>query len=517
MMSRKLSKGTDLRSPIPNPQTKVLIIITIMLLAVLEVLDSTIVNVALPNMMPSLNADQNQITWVLTSYVVAAAMMLPLTGFLSNRLGTKQLLIIDVTGFMVSSFLCGTANSLNLMVIYRLLQGAFGAALIPLSQSILRESFPLEEQGKAMAIWGLGIMAAPVCGPTLGGYIVAHASWRWIFYLNAPICFLGLIMTILIIPDSKKINQKIDYFGVLLMFTGIGCLQIFLDQGNSNNWFHSNFIILMAMISLLSTILFISRSLSHKTPVITLSIFSDRNFTLCTLLLGLFCACLFGFVTLEPIMLENLFHYTPLIAGDTMIALGLASAVSMGLSSFLMARINIKYILCFSLIMSAISTYYLSTLSLTASQDNFMIANAFFGFGLGLFMVPLTTYSLATMAEKNITEAAGLFTYGRMLGTSVGVSLLSTLVARETQINWLHLTGHINVFNNNLRVWLNHQNLTLHSPQALMQLQMQLTAQSSMIAFIDAYRLICISLICFIPLVLLLRNVALTKNRSTAH
>src|SRR3990167_6759716 len=205
--------------------SKYLIIFTIMLVAVLEVLDSTIVNVALPNMMPSLNADQNQITWVLTSYVVAAAMMLPLTGFLSHRIGTKNLLIINITGFLVSSFACGTADSLSMMVFYRLLQGGFGAALIPLSQSILRDSFPLEEQGKAIAIWGLGIMAAPVFGPTIGGYIVAHSSWRWIFYLNAPICFLGLLMTIIVIPPSKKTSAKIDYLGVIFMFIGIGCLQ----------------------------------------------------------------------------------------------------------------------------------------------------------------------------------------------------------------------------------------------------------------------------------------------------
>src|SRR3990167_4854991 len=214
-----------------SARQKTLIIVTIMLVAVLAVLASTIVNVALPNMMQSLNANQDQITWVLTSYVVAAAMMLPLTGFLSNRIGIKNLLLVDIAGFLVSSFLCGTANALNMMVFYRLLQGGFGAALIPLSQSILRESFPLEEQGKAMAIWGLGIMAAPVFGPTIGGFILAHASWRWIFYLNTPFCILGMLMTIAVIPASKKINRQIDFLGVLLMFAGIGALQIMLDQG----------------------------------------------------------------------------------------------------------------------------------------------------------------------------------------------------------------------------------------------------------------------------------------------
>lgn len=498
-----------------NMNQKYLIIITIMLVAILEVLDSTIVNVALANMMPSLNANQNQITWVLTSYVVAAAMMLPLTGFLSHRFGTKNLLLIDITGFLISSFACGTATSLNSMVFYRLLQGGFGAALIPLSQSILRESFPLEEQGKAMAIWGLGIMVAPVFGPTIGGFILQHASWRWIFYLNAPFCALGIMMTLFTIPASKKQAQKIDYLGVLFMFTGIGCLQIFLDQGNSNNWFHSNTILLLSVISLFFTILFLVRTASHKNPVITFSIFKDRNFSLSTILLALYCGCLFGFVTLEPIMLENLFHYTPLIAGKTMITIGLSSAIAMGLSSFLMNRVNIKIILITSVLISAAGAFYFSRLSLDAERVHFIIGNAFFGFGLGLFMVPLTTYSLATLPSHNITEAAGLFAYGRMLGTSVGVSLLSTLVAQETQINWSELGAHINLFNNNFRVWLYHQHLGAHNPKGLMELKISLLSQSNMVAFIDAFYLIGILLICFIPLILCLKTVSLKGSIST--
>src|SRR3990167_3451543 len=494
-----------------SARQKTLIIVTIMLVAVLEVLDSTIVNVALPNMMPSLNANQDQITWVLTSYVVAAAMMLPLTGFLSNRIGIKNLLLVDIAGFLVSSFLCGTANALNMMVFYRLLQGGFGAALIPLSQSILRESFPLEEQGKAMAIWGLGIMAAPVFGPTLGVYIVAHASWRWIFYLNAPICFLGLIMTLIVIPQTEKTPQKIDYIGIFLMFVGIGCLQIFLDQGNSNNWFRSNYILLMAVISVFSMTLFIIRSLSHKTPVITLSIFRNLNFTLSTILLALYCGCLFGFVTLQPIMLENLFHYNTMLAGETMIAIGLSSAVSMGISSFLMNRFNVKIILIVSILFSAFATFQFSKISLVATQMDFIIDNLFFGFGLGLFMVPLTTYSLATLPKKNITEAAGLFSYGRMLGTSVGVSLLSTLVARETQINWSQLNEHVSPYSNHLRTWLAQQHLTLRNAQALTELKMNVLSQANMIAFIDAYYLMTIVLLMMIPVIFLIQKVELQK------
>jgi DHA2 family multidrug resistance protein len=494
-----------------------LIIITIMLVATLEVLDSTIVNVALANMMPSLGANQDNITWVLTSYVVAAAMMLPLTGFLSHRIGTKNLLLIDITGFLISSFACGTASTLNIMVLYRLLQGGFGAALIPLSQAILRESFPLEKQAKAMAIWGLGIMAAPVFGPTIGGYIVAHSSWRWIFYLNAPICFLGLVMTIIVIPNAKTTNERIDYFGILLMFTGIGCLQVMLDQGNSNNWFQSDFILGLALICLLSTVLFIYRSNHHPTPVITLSIFKNRNFSICTILLALYCGSLFGFVTLEPIMLENLFGYTPMIAGKTMIAIGLSSGVAMILSSMMMKKTDIKIILSVSMIATAIGAFYFSSLSLSASKNNFMMGNAIFGFGLGFFMVPLTTYSLATLPAKYITEAAGLFAYGRMLGTSVGVSLLSTLVSRETQMNWLRLGSDINPSNNNLRIWLAQHHLTTQNPMALTQLQMMISRHASMIAFIDAFWLIGVLLICFIPLILMIQSVELKNDIHLAH
>lgn len=488
-----------------------------MLVAILEVLDSTIVNVALPNMMPSLGADQNEITWILTSYVVAAAMMLPLTGFLSQQLGTKKLLLIDIIGFMVSSFACGAANDLNLMVVFRLFQGAFGAALIPLSQAILRDSFPLEEQPKAMAIWGLGIMAAPVFGPTLGGYIVAHASWRWIFYLNAPICFLGMMMTIAFIPSFEKHPRKVDLTGVFFMFLGIGALQVFLDKGNEQGWFHSNAILLLCLTSILSFIFFFIRAHQNPYSVITLAIFKDRNFSLCTFLLAAFCGCLFGFITLEPIMLENLFHYTPMIAGETMITIGLSSAFAMVIGPLLMKTLKVKYILLISVFATALGAYYFSCLTLNATQSDFRLGNGLFGFGLGGFMVPLTTYSLATLRKEDITEGAGLFTYGRMLGTSIGVSLLSTFVARETQINWHTLSSHLNPHNPNLYFWLQQQHLSLQNTQSLIELQTLLVTQSSFIAFIDAYRLMSLLLLALIPVIFCLKDVTLTSTEIVAH
>ncbi len=491
---------------------KWLIVITIMLVAILEVLDSTIVNVALPAMMPSLGADQEKITWVLTSYVVAAAVMLPLTGFLSNRIGQKRLLLIDICGFMVSSVLCGLTSNLSMMVFFRLCQGAFGAAMIPISQAVLRQTFPIEEQGKAMAIWGLGIMVAPVLGPTLGGFITEHASWRWIFYINLPVCLISFVMATLFIKETKRIHQNIDWLGMICMFIGIGCLQVFLDQGNSQNWFDSNMILLLFIISVVSSVYFILRSLTHKHPVIKLDIFKDRNFTICTITLAVFAACVFAFLALEPIMLQTTFGYTAFIAGITMSPMGLASACSMILSAGLIHIINVKRLISIGLLLCASGIYYMSHLSLQAGQWHFIVGNAFIGGGMGLVMVPLTTYSLITINKADITEGAGLFAYGRMLGSSIGISLLSTLVTRETQINWNRLGGHINYFNNNLHHWLNTQGLSLTNPKSYAILANTLHGNASIIAFLDSYLLITIILLLLIPLIYCLKLVDMTET-----
>ena len=216
---------------------------------------------------------------------------------------------------MLCSFACGIASSLTMMVVFRALQGAFGAALIPLSQAILRQSFPLEEQGKAMAIWGMGIMVAPVLGPTLGGYITSNADWRWVFYINLPVCLLALAMAWYYVPKTAGQKRDLDWLSVVAMFIGVGCLQIFLDQGNTKDWFSSQFIITLAISSCLGLVYFITRSLKQPKPAIQLKLFKDRNLSCSTISLGLFCGTFFGIITLQPILLESLFNYTPINAG----------------------------------------------------------------------------------------------------------------------------------------------------------------------------------------------------------
>jgi MFS transporter, DHA2 family, multidrug resistance protein len=494
-----------------SPKRKAFIIITVMCVAILEVLDSTIVNVALPHMMPALNANADQITWVLTSYLVASAMMIPLTGFLSRRWGERRLLLTNTSGFMISSLLCGTATTLSSMVFLRCCQGAFGAALIPLSQSILKQSFPKNKQGKAMAIWGMGVLVAPVLGPTLGGLITENSSWRWIFYINLPICAIALILAFIFIPKVKSKRGPIDIVGILLMFIGVGCLQIFLDQGNNHDWFHSQYILTLLIISVISLVLFVQWSLQYSKPAVQIKLFSNRNFRLSTICLAIFCGTQFGILTLEPIMLERLFNYSALAAGLTLMPMGLCSALSVGFCSNLFNKMPIKYILIIGAIFSIIGSHYVSTLTLQSNQAKFVIANMIMGFGMGFFMVPLSVYALSNIPEDKTTDGAGLYSYGRMLGSSIGISLLSTLCSRETQINNHHFIPYISPYNLPLHFWLTQHQQTLKSPQTLAILQQLVTQQSAFRAYLDAFFLCSICFASMIPLMLLMKHVKLNQ------
>lgn len=494
-----------------------LIILTIMLLAILEVLDSTIVNVALRPMMASLGANQNQITWVLTSYVVASAIVLPLTGFFMNRLGRKTFLLACSLGFMASSFLCGISTSLTEMIIFRIFQGLFGSSLIPISQAILRETFPLEEQGKAMAIWGLGIMAAPVCGPTLGGFITQHASWRWVFYINLPMCLIGIVLILLVIKESPRIKDKIDTFGLALMILGIAALQIFLDKGNENDWFSSNGIVALALLSTYCLLYFLIRTYHQKKPLINLSLYRDRNFRVCSLLMLSFCGCLFSFITLVPIMLQKLYGYNAIDAGWSMAPLGIASGFGMIIASNIMQKTGVKPILTLAILAASYGAWRYTHLTAAADFYYFITSNLYLGFGMGCFMVPLSTYALATINKESIVEASGLFSYARMLGTSIGISLISTVVSRSVQQNWHQLSGFVNPFNPHYHQWLSAQHTTQLNGDALARMDHLITLHANLLGFIRGFSVITLCLLLLIPLIWRLESVKLTSDAPVAH
>ena len=493
-----------------TPQQRLLIIITVMLVAFLEVLDSTIVNVALTHMMPALGANQDQITWVLTSYVVTSAIVLPLTGFLSKRLGEKKLLIYCIIGFMTGSFLCGTATSLSFMITARCLQGCFGASLIPLSQSILKQTFPLEKQGKAMGIWALGVLVAPVMGPTLGGLITQSASWRWIFYINTPICAMAFFMAIKMIPAIAPRPEKIDWIEIGLMGVGIAALQILLDQGNSQDWFASNHMVVLLLVFMTGMTFFIIRSLTSANPAVNLRTLKNRNFSTSCLALMIFCGSQFSLLAIQPIMLQTLFGYTSLNAGLTTVPMGLFSCISVIISAATINRVNVKWLLITGCLFCIAGTSYLSTLNLNTDQIHFILANCLLGAGMGFTMMPLSITALSTLNEEQITTAAGLFGSSRMLGTSIGVSLMITLVSRQTQIGWNHLGGKITHFSMPLRHWLWHQHSSLSNPATLHQLQQTVYQQAAMQAFLDAFHAASLSFILMIPVILLMKPIKLT-------
>lgn len=484
-----------------------MIVLTIMMVATLEVLDSTIVTVALPHMMGALGANLDEITWVVTSYIVASAITMPLTGFMVLRLGRKRLLLISICGFMLSSVLCGITNDFTQIVIFRTMQGIFGAALIPLSQAILRNTFPLSEQGKAMAIWGIGIMAAPILGPTLGGYITETSSWRWIFYINIPVCALSLILATSFILETKRVYQSIDWLGLILMAVGVGALQLFLDQGNQRGWFDSNILFSTFLLSLFCLITFVTRSLLRSENIINLRLFADYNFSVSTFLLAAFSGAMFSNLTVQPLMLEHLLNYPVMTTGLVMAPRGIAAAFAMGLSVFLMKKVNLRIILITSIFLASYGSYLMSHLNLNADIAANIAPTIFQGLGMGFFFVPLSATALSTIPKQSISEASGLFSYGRMLGTSIGVSIITTVITRQQQINWNRLGGHIHGFSSNLALWLNHQQLTLTNPIAVQRLAEQLSQHSAMIAFINSFLATSYSFLILIPFVFLLKPI----------
>lgn len=494
-----------MRHDIPPDRLKWLITIAVMSVAVIEVLDMTIVNVALPNMMGALGASSDQITWVLTSYIVSSAICMPLTGFLVTHFGRKRLLLINIIGFGISSALCGMAVNLVQIVVFRTLQGVFGATLVPMSQFILRDTFPKAEQGKAMAIWGIGIMVGPILGPTLGGYITEYSNWRWIFYVNLPICILALWMTIQYISESPRTKQFLDKFGLILMAVGIGSLQYALDRGNQENWLQSNDILITLIISAYCLVFFVIRGLKYPKNIINIRIFKDRNFTLSTLILMLFCITTFGILALQPLLMQNYLNYPVLRIGLDMGPRGISCAIAMFIVSKLIGRVDVRIILIAGVLLNVWSAYIMTQFSLDVSEYYFIITAFIQGLGMGLIFVPVSVVALSTLPATSIAEGSGLFSFGRSIGSSVGISLFSTVLSRMSQSNWNRLGGHLSAQDPALQQWLATQHLTLNSPTAMPLLADTLGRHSSMIAFVDCFWLSMVLVITSIPLILLLK------------
>lgn len=490
----------------PDRATQIIITISVMLVAVIEVLDMTIVNVALPPMMGALGANSDEITWVLTAYIVSSAIVMPLTGLLVKLVGRRTLLLIDIAGFLTTSLLCGLSVSLAEMVFLRTLQGIFGASLIPLSQYILRDIYPPEKHGKAMAVWGVGIMVAPVLGPTLGGYITSWINWRWIFFINVPVCIIAFSLTLFNITETVRENIKIDWHGLILMIIGIGCLQIVLDRGNSSGWFSSNFILITSIASAIGLITFISKGIQDRHNIIDLQLFRYRNFWLCCTILLIYTMGIIGMISIQPILLENLFNYNAQTAGLAMAPRAIASALTMIAAGFLTERVDNRWLILTGILFTTIGSYLTAHINMHTSFDLFAWYGFVQGLGMGLVFTPLSTLALSEMAGKEMAEGAGLFSFSRSIGSSIGISILSTTISRETQVNWNQLGGHLTTTQYNFQRWLQLKDMSITNPQDVHRIAQTLHHHATMVAFVDTFWLVTLSSALLLPFVFFLKR-----------
>jgi len=477
-----------------------IITITVMLVTVIETLDMTIVNVSLPTIAGSLGANYDQMPWVITTYTITAAIIMPLTGFLVSIIGQKRLLLLNITGFLINSCLCGLSQNIIQLVIFRGLQGLFGASLVPLSQSIINQNFSADEKPKAMSIWGIGVMVGPVLGPSLGGYITDVLNWKYIFFINIPICLVALVLTRKFIEDTPRNKTAIDWLGIFFIVTGIGSLQIFLDRGNIDNWFDSNFILTIFVISIVSILFFVIHRITKPDKLVNISLFKNRQFFFCTLMVFVFSSGFFGVVVILPTMLENVANYSSITTGIFMASRGIAAIIGMLLVPKLIEKIDLPKIIIIGIILSSFSTYLMAQYNSMLSFEIMVIPTLILGVGSSFIFSPLIILSLGSLHPSQIAEGAGLFSFFRSLGLSMGMSISSTLMSRETSVNWQYFSQ-----NNNLNQMILYGknsigNLHLDKKIILPYLNTLLKRESLMLAFTNVNYFITICFILMLPL-----------------
>jgi DHA2 family multidrug resistance protein len=494
-----------------------LITISIMLATVMQALDSTIANVALPHMQGSLAAASDTITWVLTSYIIAAAIMTPLAGWLAGRFGRKRLFLFSVAGFTVASMLCGIAGDLAQMVIYRLLQGIFGAALVPLSQSILLDINPREKHGQAMAIWGAGIMVGPILGPMLGGWLTDTYNWRWVFYINLPIGILAFLGIVAFVHETARHRDRpFDFFGFAMLSLGIGALQLMLDRGEQQDWFGSTEIIIEAGLAIAGLYVFIAHSLTAERPFLHPAPFRDRNFVSGIILIFIVGTILLATVALLPPMLQDLMGYPVVLTGIVLAPRGLGMMISMMVAGRLVGRIDGRLIMLSGFLMTALSLYQMTSYAMVMDERPILVSGIIQGLGLGFIFVPLSTATFATLAPEYRTEAAGVYSLLRNLGSSIGISVVEALLARNLQVNHAEIASHVSPFNLAMRM----PDVVLHwdwqTTAGLAALNEEIRRQAAMIAYVDDFKLMMIVTLAAIPLLLLVRSPARRPSPAAA-
>ncbi len=497
-----------------------------MLATFMEVLDTSIAAVALPYIAGNLSATNDEATWVLTSYLVANAVVLPASTWFSLRFGRKRFLIACIIIFTVSSFLCGAATSLGMILIARAIQGAGGGALQPLSQAILLESFPPQKRGMAMAAFALGVVVAPVLGPTLGGWLTDTYSWRWAFYINIPVGVFAVLMISRYVQDPSYVREahpgKLDAIGLGLLAVWLGCLQVILDKGQEDDWFGATWIRWAAFILIVCLVMFLIREFRHKKPLVDLRVFRHRNFTLGCLLIGLFGAAIYALVTLLPLFYQELMGYTALAAGWAVSPRGVGAIIAMPIIGYLTAKIDNRWLIAFGFALFAIASLWFGELNLSIGQWTFLWAILISGFGSGCVFVPLSTTTMAFLRNEEIGNASGLYNLLRNIGGSIGISVVNTIVARHEQLHRNELAASLTPARIEVRGSIEGMQQYLvtqgASPAGALQqahalIAQLLTSQARLWSYVDDFRYM--ALVCFgcIPIVFALKKSVGIKGR----
>lgn len=496
----------------------------VMLATFIFVLDSTIANVALPNMAGSFSASQDESMWILTSYLIASGIILPSVAWFSSVFGRKKFFIACILIFTFASVLCGFATSLDMMLVARIIQGIGGGALLPIAQAIMMESFPIEKRGVAMSIFALGVVTAPVIGPLLGGWLTDNYSWNWIFFINLPFGLMAAMLSNMYIEDPpyarKKMGQKIDFVGFGLLIIWLVSLQVVLDKGQNADWFNATWVCVLATISILAMICFFISQLKNKESIIDLSVFKDRNFAFGTVLLTGLNAVLYSSIAIMPLFLQMLLGYTAYLSGFATMPRGAGSLLAIAISGIFAGKIDERLLVCLGLACIGLSSISFGFLSLDISMINIIVPNFIMGMGLGFSIVPLSTLAVATLSNEKMTNASGIQNLLKNIGGAIGTSIVATLLSRYAQVHQHAMVGHLNplnpVFQNRVGQITAGLSQYMHSSVAAKKanliLYSQLLQQSALWSYMDAFRVFGVACLCLIPFLFFMQKVESGKK-----
>ena len=499
-------------SLVKTKYSKGLITLFVMITTIMQVMDMTIANVALPYMKGSISATQDQISWVLTSYIIAAAIMTQPVSWFVERFGRRKIFLVSVIGFTFASMLCGMASSIEEIVMFRILQGIFGAALVPLSQSTLLDINPKEKHGSAMAIWGMGVMVGPIVGPALGGYLTEYYNWRWVFYINVPLGIIACLGIMFFLPDSKKVKNYFNITGFALLSIAIASLQLMLDRGQQLDWFNSHEIVIYFGLTIASLWVFIIHIIYSKKPFISTDLFRDLNFMISVLLIFIVSVIFLATLALLPPFM-SMMGYPVFDIGILIAPRGIGTFIAMMIIGKLINKVDPRLLVLLGLILTVIALYRMSGFTTFVPQNNIIITGIINGLGMGFIFVPLSTVAFSTLPLKNRVEATSFFSLIRNIGSSIGVSIVTSLLIRNTQINHAYLSESIT----SSKFWIMKHYLPqfMHQSDSMVynMLDKNITLQAMTIGYIDDFKIMMICVLLSAPLILLLRNPYKSKEK----